>query len=120
MTDNNPLADIGQFTGTEQWFRHSLNRNVLYTDGVQYVAEKASAYWLVDEIALAQGHVPQVKAQPFQVWTLTVRADHTATLACEDGNDNAVYAKEIPFTDFPAQGIRFFVADNTIMLPSEY
>lgn len=120
MTDNNPLADIGQFTGTEQWFRHGLNRKVLYTEGAQYVAEKAGAYWLLDELALAQAYVPQVKAQAFQVWNLTVKADSSATLVCEDGNGGQVYAKEIPFTDFPAQGIRFFVTDNVILLPSEY
>lgn len=120
MTDNNPLADIGQFIGTEQWFRHGLNRNVLYTEGVQYVAEKAGAYWLVDEIALAQAYVPQVKAEAFQVWQLIVKADHTATLVCEDGNGGGVWSKVIEFTDFPPQGIRFFVTDNTIMLPSEY
>jgi hypothetical protein len=117
---NNPLTDLHQFTGTEQWFRHALNRKVLYTEGAQYVAEKAGAYWLLDEIALAQGHVPQVKATPFQVWNLTVKPDHSATLVCEDGNGNTVYSKEIPFTDFPAQGIRFFFTDNVLLLPSEY
>ena len=120
MTDNNPLADLGQFTGTAQWYRHGLNRSLLYTDGVQYVAEKAGAYWLVDEIALAQAYVPQVKAEAFQLWRLTVKEDSTATLACEDGNGNSVYAKEIPFTDFPKQGIRFYVSNSVIMLPSEY
>lgn len=120
MTDTNPLADIGQFTGTEQWFRHGLNRKVLYTEGAQYVAEKAGAYWLLDELALAQAYVPQVKAEPFQVWNLTVKPNSSATLVCEDGNGKGVYSKEIEFTDFPPQGIRFFVTDNTIMLPSEY
>ena len=44
-------------------------------EGVQYVAEKAGAYWLVDELALAQSYVAAVKAEAFQVWTLTVKAD---------------------------------------------
>ena len=26
-------AELRQFTGNEQWYRHSLVRNVLYTDG---------------------------------------------------------------------------------------
>jgi len=93
---------------------------VLYTEGAQYVAEKAGAYWLLDEIALAQAYIPQVKAEPFQVWNLTVKPNSSATLVCEDGNGKGVYSKEIEFTDFPAQGIRFFVTDNVIMLPSEY
>jgi len=31
-----------------------INRNILYTEGVQYVAENAGAHWLIDEIALIQ------------------------------------------------------------------
>jgi uncharacterized protein DUF6876 len=47
-------TDLAQFTGAEQWYRHSINRKVLYTDGAQYVAEHGGAYWLLDEIALIQ------------------------------------------------------------------
>ena len=36
--------DLGQFTGTEQWYRHGLARNVLYTEGAQHVAESGGAY----------------------------------------------------------------------------
>jgi hypothetical protein len=32
-------SDLRQFSGSEHWYRHALNRNVLYTDGAQYVAE---------------------------------------------------------------------------------
>jgi hypothetical protein len=32
-------SDLAQFTGTESWYRHGINRNVLYTDGAQHVAE---------------------------------------------------------------------------------
>ena len=44
-------TDLRQFTGTEQWHRHGIARNVLYTDGAQYVAESGGAYWLLEEIA---------------------------------------------------------------------
>ena len=36
-------SDLAQFTGSENWYRHGINRNVLYTDGAQYVAE--AVYW---------------------------------------------------------------------------
>jgi len=26
-------SDLAQFTGSEHWYRHGINRNVLYTDG---------------------------------------------------------------------------------------
>jgi len=114
------LNDLSQFTGSEHWYRHPINRKFLYTDGVQYVAETAGAYWLIDEIALIQPYHRRVAAEEFQVWKLTLNADSTALLSCEDGNDHTVYSKRIPFTDFPAEGIRFFYTNNTLMLPSEY
>lgn len=113
-------SDLRQFTGTETWFRHAINRTVLYTEGVRYVAENGGAYWLIDEIALIQPYDKKVAAEPFQAWKLTVRADRTATLVCEDGNGNLVFTKEIEFTDFPLAEIEFYFTDNTLLLPSEY
>jgi hypothetical protein len=49
-----------------------------------------------------------------------VREDRTATLACEDGNDNVVFTKEIPFTDFPLDEIALWFSDDVIYLPSEH
>lgn len=118
MTDNK-LTDLHQFTGTEQWYRHPLNRDVLFTDGVKHVADQAGAYWLLDEIALAQRGVAAVKAEAFQVWKLDVEANRAA-LTCGNGNGVQVYAKEITFTDFPAPGITLWFTDNVILLPSEY
>ena len=47
-------SELAQFTGSENWYRHGINRNVLYTDGAQHVAEHGGAYWLLDEIAIIQ------------------------------------------------------------------
>src|ERR1022692_563214 len=41
-------SDLAQFTGSDNWYRHPINRNVLYTDGAQHVAEHGGAYWLLD------------------------------------------------------------------------
>lgn len=112
-------ADLRQFTGTETWYRHPLARKVLYTDGVQHVAEKGEAYWLIDILAFAQT-IPAVAAESFQFWILTVHPDPAATLACEDGNSKVVHTQEIPFTDFPLPAIKLYVTDNVILLPSEY
>lgn len=113
-------ADLVQFTGTEQWYRHSINSTVLYTEGAQHVAEHGQAYWLLDEIALIQPYDPNVAAEEFQVWTLNVRPDNTAALTCDDGNGNVVFSKEIPYTDFPLDTIKLYFANNVIHLPSEY
>jgi hypothetical protein len=120
MTNQITLADLRQFTGTEHWYRHPLARRVLYTDGIHYLAEKAGAYWLVDDIAFAQCGIPAVSEQAFQVWKLTVRPDHSATLACEDGNDRVIITKDIAFTDFPLPEIILFFCNDTLLLPSEY
>jgi hypothetical protein len=93
---------------------------VLFTDGAKYVADHASAYWLLDEIALIQPHDKRVGAVAFQVWRLNINSDMSAELICEDGDDNVVYIKKIPFTDFPREGITFLFTDKTILLPTEY
>ena len=113
-------SDLAQFTGSESWYRHGINRAVLFTDGAKYVADQAGAYWLLDEIAIIQPHDARLRAQEFQVWKLAVSADQTGVLSCEDGNDNVVYTKQIEYTDFPQEGITLYFTNNTILLPSEY
>jgi len=56
MAEKNSLteADLAQFTGSEQLYRHSLVKRFCYTDGVKYIAERAGAYWLIDEIAFGR------------------------------------------------------------------
>lgn len=112
-------ADLNQFTGSEHWYRHQLNRNVLYTDGAKHVADEGGAYWLLDALALAQLTLKAVAAEEFQSWKLTVRPDQTATLTCEDGNYNTVYTQEIPYTNFPVPEVVLWFENNTIYLPSE-
>jgi hypothetical protein len=119
MTKTLTEADLQQFSGTEKWYRHGLVKTVLYTDGAQHVAEAGGAYWLLDEIALAQRFVKAVAAEPFQVWKLTVTGN-TGALVCEDGNGNKVFSKRIELTDFPLPEITLWYVDNTILLPSEY
>ena len=69
---------LNQFTGSEHWYRHGLVRSIVFTDGAKYIADAAGAYWLLDEIALAQRFVKAVAAEEFQVWKLAVNADQTA------------------------------------------
>ena len=106
---------LRQFTGSERWYRHPLVRNILFTDGAKYVADQGGAYWLLDEIALAQ----RFARQEFQVWKLAVKPDRSATLSCEDGNGKTVFEKAIPWTDFPVERIELWLENDTIYLPSE-
>lgn len=111
--------DLRQFTGTEQWFRHGLVRNVSYTEGVRYLAEQGQAYWLIDKIATNQLE-PKIKREEFQVWKLKVSEKLTATLTCEDDNDNIIHLEEISFTDFPLDQVELWVEGGVILLPNEH
>jgi len=89
-------------------------------DGVRAMVRAAGgAYWLLDEIALAQRYKKRVAAEEFQNWTLKVKDDNTARLTCDDGNGNIVFSKRIPFTDFPLPEISLYFCNSTILLPSE-
>ena len=48
-------------------------------------AKRLGQYWLLDEIALAQRYQKKIATEEFQLWKLTVKANRTATLACDDG-----------------------------------
>ena len=120
MTHTLNQNDLAQFYGSENWYRHGFVRSVLFTDGAKYVADAGGAYWLLDEIALAQKFEKKVAGEAFQLWRLTVKEDTTATLVCEDGNGRGVFSKIIPFTDFPLAEISFYYTNNVIHLPSEY
>jgi hypothetical protein len=80
--------DLKQFTGSEHFYRHGLSRKHVYTEGVQFLAERAQAYWLLDKIALHGSS--KIARESFQVWKLTVNPNCSATLTTEDGNDNVL------------------------------
>ena len=111
-------------TGSEQLYRHSLARDLVFTSGVHHMRELCNAFWLVDAIA---SHVQHSKAQipdlQFQMWKLAVK-DQVGILTCGDGNDKIVTIQEIGFTDFPLEEISFYcVPYHTgfiLMLTTEY
>lgn len=113
-------AALARFTGTSIWYRHPIFRDLLTTEGVQYLATHAGAQWLIDAIAAVQLAKPAVRAEDFQVWTLKVNPDHSAILICTDGNGQTLFRAEISWTDFPLDGIDLWYANNTIYLPSEH
>lgn len=110
--------DLNYFTGTENWYKFNIFSKLVLTDGAKYVADTGGAYWLMDEIALAQ-RLPKVKAEYFQFWKLTKQGSK-ATLTMTDGNDDPVWHKEIDWTDFPLDVVELWCKDDIIFLPSEY
>lgn len=112
--------DLVQFTGSQTFYRHALSGGCVYTEGVQYLAEAGLAYWLLDAILCPQTHDSTLRTAEFQVWTLTVLEDRSATLTCADGNDERLYVHPIPWTDFPLQSVTLWFANRTLYLPSEH
>jgi hypothetical protein len=109
------------FCGTETWYRHALNRNLLYTDGVQFFAEHGGdcgAYWLIDHIAF--DYWPLLTTQDFLTITLTVGEDNKATIIVSDGNNHDLKSTVLDYTDMQPGIWKFFLTDNVLMLPSEY
>jgi len=110
--------DLSQFYGTEKYHRTFVfNGSLVHTDGVQYFAEQAGAFWFLDIIA-TEIH-PKSKNEPFIVITLSVN-DKKAKIVADDGNDKRIFQKNVSYTDCPDGEYRFYLADNVLMLTSEY
>lgn len=112
--------DLNQFTGTENWYRHSLNPNFMYTDGVKFFAENAGggAYWLLDIAATELAEIN--KTEEFIHLQVFVSADSTALLTADDGNDHELWTRQIEWTDCPIGTWRFYIESGVMLLPSEH
>jgi hypothetical protein len=111
------VADLSNFTGTENWYRHNLMHDTVYTDGVKYFAEKAGAYWFLDIVDTEL--FPLQKQHGFLSITMTV-ANEQASIVATDGDLTTLWNKDITFTDCPEGEYKFFFTDNVLLLTSEY
>jgi len=116
------------FIGSTEYYRSSIfARNVYHTDGVQWLADMARCFWMIDAIVSHQTNV-RVSGEEFQVWTLKV-VNHKGLLTCGDGDDTPPFVtQEIPYTNFPLDEIKLYLEDGSLdgehldrilMLPSE-
>jgi hypothetical protein len=96
-----------------------LNRNILFTDGVKYVADAGGAYWLLDRIVSEQMSASAVGRADFQSWTLKVRANRTAILSCANAEGEIILMAEVTYTDFPLAEITLNLKNGVIYLPNE-
>jgi hypothetical protein len=118
-------SDLSQFTGTELWHRHPLNRRFTYTDGVAFFAEQAKAYWLLDIFATELA-APLKQADGMLFVTCKVEGSSAELSAVRDGGEPLLWRRRIDFTDCPEGEWKFYVAEGgpagstVIMLPSEY
>jgi len=111
------LSNLAQFNGSDRFYKHQSG--TIYTEGVQYLAKSADAYWLLDLVASHCKYNEDVKGHYFQVYDLFVK-DNSAKVVITDGNHNILGKQEIEYTDFPLNKFVLWCVHNTIMLPSEY
>ena len=111
------VNELDNFTGTECWYRHGLNREFLYTEGAQYFAEQAGAYWFLDIMATEVFELQ--KDNPFISVEMTAQ-DGKALITATDGDETTIWDKRISFTDCPEGTYKFFLIDNVFLLRSEY
>jgi hypothetical protein len=105
---------MAQCNGCDHHTRHGFNRSMIYTSGVEFVAETAGAFWLIDAIA---SHCSKTKLmqdrrlRDFQIWSLkTNLKKKTAVLEClADDGEKPVVCQRIPFTDFCLPELKMYV-----------
>lgn len=114
---SNQAIDLSGYTGTENWYRHHFVRDVTYTDGVKAFAEQAGAWWFVDDSIIE--YTALMKKHGFLTITLAV-ANDKADITVDDGNDNVLATRNVPYTDCPTGTYKFYFTDNVMLLPSEY
>jgi hypothetical protein len=125
------LSEIGQYTGTEKYYRHPLMRgkrgqSVYYTDGIHYL-ENNGAAWLVD-LVMSYHIDSKLDKVDFELWTLKVDDTKGVVTCQEDTGSPVLIRQEIEYTDFPIKEFTMYVERGSVdginpckvfMLPSE-
>lgn len=123
---SNLASELNQFIGTMAY--HTVFGKVVATDGVQYLADKAKAHWLLTDIAA--WYLIEGKKYPFLLAELVVTPGNCPKghlTIREDTGLAPVYEQHYEYTDFPLPSIKLYIQQGyagevvyVIMLPSEY
>src|SRR5688572_1974808 len=100
--------DLRHFSGSCEFVRHPLNRQVVMSEGVMHLMKEAEAYWLGDVIATYFG-TALMKRQiasddrlaTLQFWNLTVQDGKGLLEARADAGVTPFITQVIGYTDFP-------------------
>lgn len=120
--------DLNQFTGTEQYHKASILYDLNLTDGIKYLCDNASCYWLIDIIGSVQ-HKPLIKQNSsFIVWEIKRVGKGFIVKAYSDYNSkdepynkaNTLYTQKGEYADFVLNELQFYQCGNVVMLKSEY
>lgn len=120
MTAEELQTQLSYFTGTDNYYSFTPFAPLVLTDGAQFLADEAGAFWLMDIIASVFNIIQRNGAG----FVYLKREGDEATFRLDDGDGGTLYAQKIEYTDFPLEEIILYVMPNgdtwVIMLPSEY
>ena len=111
-------AELRQFTGSTEFYRHFTQ--LMYTEGVRFLAEQARLYWLIDAIASWQPHALRDPAlREFQLWELRITETEAVVVCLRDSEDEA-FRQKLEHADSALDYVRLYVEGGTLLLPSEH
>lgn len=112
-------SDLHAFIGSETLYQHPFS-NLKYTEGIQYLAQRAGAYWLIDLIGSYQANIHErTDDYFFQLWTIDVAGNRALVTCKADTHEPSYISQMIEYTDFPFT-TKMYVVDGVLMLPTEY
>ncbi|MCD2452049.1 MAG: hypothetical protein Q8K07_15795 [Methylicorpusculum sp.] len=111
------VTELAEFCGTSQWYQHHLVKDMTYTDGIKYFADRTGSFWLIDLVATE--FFPLLTEQPLLV-IIASSEGKSCELTVTDGNDAQITARNFSFSTMPAGEWKFYLTDDVLLLPSEY
>ena len=116
--------NLQQFCGSSQFFKLPLTQT-RFTEGIRYLAEKASCFWLVtDASVIAKSLMDKSYFITIDFKRLSKAEQQLkgceAILTYGDGNDTILEIHRYNVTDFRLDALRLYFINDTLMLPSEY
>ncbi|GMN11356.1 hypothetical protein MTsPCn9_10370 [Croceitalea sp. MTPC9] len=119
------LSDqLRRFHGSAQFYRLPIC-GTLYTEGIQFLASTANAYWLLTDASIMGKSLMEKSyfiTVDFKRLTEAEKEEigYDATIQYSDGNGLVFTTQKYHINDFPLDKLRLYFVDNTLLLPSEY
>jgi spore maturation protein CgeB len=120
MTGAELLQQLQFFTGTVQYYR--IYAKLLITDGVNFLAQEAGCFWLLD---LYYSYLISFSPPKFPFTVLKMKVKQgAADVVIEDGNGTVLATQYVQYTDFPLETIMLYGCWEgdawIVMLTGEY
>lgn len=113
-------GELSNFIGTEKWYR-ALPTDYMYTEGVKHLLDEYNFLAIFSIMVNVLLNTPQLKESEF----LSIKLDRKYpdnplfTLTFEDGNHVVLSSVQLN-SNFVAESVHLFCADNVFYLPSEH